>query len=53
MKCSYCENNKEVIKCLSCGCFACKEHTYFVRDGSKLTPVCIDCYEKVKSDRGK
>ena len=48
MKCEYCDR-EDAVKC-ACKHFACQEHTYFAREGNKLTPVCISCYEKMKQD---
>ena len=48
MDCFYCDS-QEAVKC-RCGHFACQEHTYFNRNGNILEPICIDCYERMKSE---
>ena len=48
-KCSCCGENKDIGRC-HCGHLACQEHTYFHRQGNRLIPMCIDCYEKARSD---
>ena len=51
MKCSYCEN-EDGTKCSACDSFACQEHMYFNREGNKLVPLCIHCYEEIRQAQG-
>lgn len=48
MKCGECDNETS-IRC-PCGQSICEEHVCVIESGDVRMAVCVDCYEKAKSD---